>query len=163
VVNHKRGSSCRTRETSLVDRADIGERVLVELVWYDGPRAGIAYVDGRPHYFHSDDWLQDSDAAEYKTWPIGPDALAAEIESCRIFVAWDDLHRSGLATPDTHPGNGGVDPRFDALEQRLVPCRVPPDDAARRRAEWIPPPKRPDRPYTPDGPAYRVRWGNAST
>jgi hypothetical protein len=29
------------------------ERVHVELDWYDGPRGGLADVDGLPHYFQS--------------------------------------------------------------------------------------------------------------
>ncbi|MEW2181071.1 hypothetical protein AB0890_32680 [Streptomyces sp. NPDC005406] len=31
--------------------ADGFERVHVELEWYDGPRVGLAYIAGEPHYF----------------------------------------------------------------------------------------------------------------
>lgn len=45
--------------------ADGFERVYVELEWYDGPRAGLADVNGKPHYFRGLDYDHADEADEY--------------------------------------------------------------------------------------------------
>lgn len=66
------------------------EKVYVECDWYDGPRAGIADVNGIPHRFVSnfdhdaDDW---SDT--FTLFPIDPNTLASEQEQWNLFVAWN--------------------------------------------------------------------------
>lgn len=133
------------------------EPVLVEFEWYDGPRAGIAEVEGIPSYFRTDDFASPPDEASYLTWPVPPDVLPLEIESWMVFVAWNGRYEAGNATVESHPGQGGVDARFDALESVLSTSRTPPSSAELRRADWLPVDLAGSR-YQRGGPSYRVRW-----
>jgi hypothetical protein len=116
----------------LIDSHEDGfEPVLVEEEWYDGPRSGVALVGGVPHYFRCVHDYGDID--DYLVWPAEERAVRWEREQWSIFVAWSDLHDRGLADVATHPGQGGVDARFDELQARLAPLSVsarhsPPDD-----------------------------------
>lgn len=64
------------------------EPVHVELDWYDGPRHGLADVDGVPHYFRAvHDYAHvDEPDDEYFVWPASDTALAWEREQWTIFV-----------------------------------------------------------------------------
>ncbi|MET9888104.1 hypothetical protein ABZZ20_34280 [Streptomyces sp. NPDC006430] len=106
--------------------ADGFERVYVELEWYSGPRAGLADVDGRPHYFQGYDW---GEADEYSVWPASNAAVELEREQWAIFARWNELHEAGTVGPETHPGQGGIDARYDELALLLAPYRQAPDDA----------------------------------
>ncbi|MEJ3742702.1 hypothetical protein WEI85_05345 [Actinomycetes bacterium KLBMP 9797] len=134
------------------------EAVYVELDWYDGPRAGLADVDGVPHYFRAvHDYTRPNEPDdEYLVWPVGQQALSWEREQWDIFVRWNARYESGIADTDSHPGHGGVDTRYDELTTLLESHRAPPDGARRLRAEWRPL-ESPDR-YSAGGPSYTVRW-----
>ena len=55
------------------------ERVYVENEWYDGPRAGVADIDGAPHHFKSlFDEAEDDYLGAFVVWPI--DAVTLELE-----------------------------------------------------------------------------------
>jgi hypothetical protein len=100
------------------------EKVYVEGEWYDGPRSGIADINGVPHRFTS---LFDEADGEYLgtfvVWPVNEVSLALEIEQWQIFVEWNSLYESGMANTQSHPGNGGVNPRWDEIEALLKQCR----------------------------------------
>ncbi|MFG2304524.1 hypothetical protein [Actinacidiphila glaucinigra] len=109
--------------------ADGFERVYVELEWYSGPRAGLACVDGKPHYFQGNDWNDADEADEYSVWPASDAAVELEREQWAIFARWNERHEAGRVGPETHPGQGGIDARYDELALLLAPCRQTPDDA----------------------------------
>jgi hypothetical protein len=111
--------------------ADGFERVHAELAWYDGPREGIADVEGVPHYFLNHDFDPSDTGDEYSVWPADEAVLALEREQWAIFARWYVRNAAGTATPDTHPGRGGVDTRYDELDSLLAPHRDAPDDARR--------------------------------
>lgn len=125
------------------------ERVFVELDRDDAPVFGLAEIAGAAHYFR----LVYEDA--YAVWPAGPSPLALERERWAIFAAWHARYEAGTAEPDTHPGAGGVDPRYDELTALVRPHRGAPDQPRLLLAEWraVPGPR-----YRPDGVDYRVRW-----
>jgi hypothetical protein len=130
------------------------ERVHAELDWYDGPRAGVADVGGVPHYFRAiHDYRHPDDV--YHVWPASPAALALEREQWVIFTEWNTRYEAATATPDSHPGHGAIDRRYDELTALLAPHRAVPPKARRLKAEW----RHADRPqrYHPDGPDYVVR------
>jgi len=133
------------------------ERVIVELEWYDGERAGIANLHGVPHYFYTDDYTHPPDDATFLTWPVDEETLSLEIECWRIFVDWNDRIEAGEATAASHPGHGGIS-RYDELTLLVEPHRLPPDSAIPRRAQWRGTGRRPR--YGPDGPASEVRWAD---
>ncbi|MFJ9519314.1 hypothetical protein ACIRPK_13710 [Kitasatospora sp. NPDC101801] len=75
--------------------ADGFERVYVELEWYDGPRAGLADVEGRPHYFQGNDGNHADEADEYSVWPAANSAVELEREQWAIFARWNEHHEAG--------------------------------------------------------------------
>ncbi|ANZ42762.1 hypothetical protein BBK82_15310 [Lentzea guizhouensis] len=136
---------------SVAELRDRGfEHVYVELERYDGPVAGLADVEGVPHYFSRDHDLSTDD--HYFVWPADAAAVALEREQWRIFVAWKD--RGGQKP---HPGQGGVDARYDELQALLEPERAVPDGARRLVAEWSFADDLDER-WAPDGADYLVRW-----
>jgi hypothetical protein len=134
------------------------ERVYVENEWYDGPRAGVADVGGVPHRFQSQfDYTEDDYLGTYLVWPVDADTLLLEVEQWRIFSEWDAKYLAGSVAVESHPGHGGINARWDEIEEKLknVRSEVPPH--ARRVAAEIEHVEGPPR-YGPDGPAYRLRW-----
>ncbi|MFI0487187.1 hypothetical protein [Actinomadura sp. 9N215] len=130
------------------------ERVHVESDWYDGPRGGVADIAGAAHYFRAVHDYGEND--EFYVWPASPDALTMEREQWAIFVAWNDRYEARTTSVERHPGQGGIDARYDELEELLAPHRIVPADARRMQAEW----RGTDQPqrYHLDGPAYLGRW-----
>ncbi|SBT39227.1 hypothetical protein [Micromonospora auratinigra] len=139
--------------------ADGFERVHTELDWYDGPRAGLADVDGTPHYFHGYDFHYTNAVDEYQVWPASAVAVALEREQWAIFVRWHARRKAGTAGTDGHPGEPGNDPRYEELEQLLTPYREVPPGARRLLGEL-----RHDAGahYRIDGPGYWFRWHTRS-
>ena len=95
------------------------KRVIVELDWYDGVRAGIAEIAGVPHYFRADDYTQSPNNVTFLTWPIDVDTLTLEIEQWCIFVEWNDRYEAArrlvialAGSPQRH------DPLHDRSERR---------------------------------------------
>lgn len=72
--------------------------------WYDGPRRGVALVNGRPHFFESC-WndVDSEEEALYFLTPISDELLAAAIEDWDIWKRWSSAHKSGNASMETHP------------------------------------------------------------
>ncbi|MFF5336076.1 hypothetical protein [Streptomyces sp. NPDC013181] len=111
--------------------ADGFKRVYAELEWYDGPRAGLADIDGKPHYFQNHDYDHRDEADEYQVWPASEAAAELEREQWAIFARWNERREAGEVGPESHPDHGGVDARYDELELLLAPHRLAPDDARR--------------------------------
>ena len=96
------------------------ELVYVENEWYDGPRAGIADVNGRPHRFKSlFDEKEDQYLGTFLIWPVDQEVVKLEQEQWRIFAAWNALYEAGKATTDSHPAHGGKSARWDEIEVLL--------------------------------------------
>jgi hypothetical protein len=134
------------------------ERVYVENDWYDGPRAGIADINGHPHRFKSlFDKAEDESLGTFLVWPVDREQLGLEIEQWQIFAEWNALCESGRTGVESHPGHGGRNARWDRIEALLQPGRshVPPEaHRAVARLEHIDRPS----PYDASGPAYMMRW-----
>ena len=131
--------------------ADGFERVYAVLDWHDGPRKGLAVINGGPHYFEGWDYDPRDAADEYAVWPASEAAVAMEREQWAIFVRYEVSD----AGREMHPANGGVDARFDELRVLLAPHREAPDGARRLVGEVRF--DEGDR-FRPDGGDLWLRW-----
>lgn len=134
------------------------ERVYVENEWYDGPRAGIADINGTPHRFKSlFDEQEDEYLGTFMVWPIDRRVLDLEIEQWCIFVEWNVLYDVGQADTDSHPGHGGRNARWDEIEAFLKQSRSDVPAWARQARAQL---NRIDREvrYAASGPDYRMSW-----
>ncbi|MEK8035045.1 hypothetical protein AACH06_29870 [Ideonella sp. DXS29W] len=96
------------------------EQVYVENKWYDGPRAGVADVQGKPHRFVSQyDEQEDEYLGTFLIWPIGEEDLLLEQEQWRIFVNWNEDYEAGKVGVESHPGQPGMSGRWDEIEAIL--------------------------------------------
>jgi hypothetical protein len=135
------------------------EHVFVENEWYDGPRAGIANVNGLPHRFLSQfDEGDDEYLGTFLLWPVDADELALEQEQWQIYVTWNERYEAGAADIDSHPGNPGTNRRWDELASLLEPRRQSvPVDARRAKANFVRAEERTNR-YESTGPDYQLSW-----
>jgi hypothetical protein len=134
------------------------EHVYVEREWYDGPRAGIADVNGVAHRFDSlFDEKDDEYLGTFRIWPIETAMLELEIEQWRIFVEWNALYEAGKVATDSHPAHGGRSARWDEIEILLKQSRTTvPSGALNAVAELIN--IEGQARYAPSGPAYMFKW-----
>lgn len=134
------------------------EHVFVENEWYDGPRTGIANVNGKPHRFVSQfDYTEDDFLGTYLVWPIDPDELALEQEQWQIFVNWNTQYEAGAVRHDSHPGNPGTNKRWDEISSLLDRHRSEPPAHARLAKAQIVFLERESR-YQDTGPCYQLCW-----
>lgn len=144
-------------EATQEDLVPVGfEPVHVEGDWYDGPRSGLADVNGSMHYFQAvyDHHHPDEPDDEYFVWPASDTAVAMEREQWAIFAEWSMRYETDKATAGPHPA--GTNSRYDELATLLVLHRAIPDQVRRLAADW----HWGNRPahYPPSGPIYWVKW-----
>jgi hypothetical protein len=72
--------------------------------YHDGPRSGVAYFHGSPHYFECifDDSL-DEYSESYRLLRLTPESLKLARESWAIFLRWKAAFDSGTTDLSTHP------------------------------------------------------------
>lgn len=64
-------------------------------------------------------------------WSASEAAVVLEREQWAIFARWNQRSEAGEAGPESHPGLGGVDARYDELTRLLAPHRQPAEGARR--------------------------------
>ncbi|MEU3616325.1 hypothetical protein ABZ725_28980 [Streptomyces sp. NPDC006872] len=116
--------------------ADWFGHVCVEPAWYDGPCSGLVGIDGVAHYFQCDDVDFSRAPDECFVWPASEIPVTLEREQWGIFARRNQRYEAGTADIESHPGQGGIDARYDELEALLAPQRQAPADARRLVAEW---------------------------
>lgn len=103
--------------------------------YYDGPRKGIADLDGRPHLYESEwDDIGDDYAFTFRLSPVTPDVFALAMESWGIWLRWETAFHRGHTTQDTHPALPDDRARFLELEP-LLEAELKIDDANHVRAQ----------------------------
>ena len=72
--------------------------------WYDGPRRGVASVNGRPHVYESC-WndIDADDRVVFLLSEIAEKTLALAIEKWQIWLRWSAAFKRGETTAETHP------------------------------------------------------------
>jgi hypothetical protein len=134
------------------------EHVYVENEWYDGPRAGVANVHGRPHRFVSQyDEEEDEYLGTFLIWPIAEQELSLEQEQWKIFVNWNEDYEAGKVGVESHPGHPGTNARWDEISTILKANRGSvPHDARLAKAQLVFAEGR--QRYAPSGPRYQLSW-----
>jgi hypothetical protein len=151
------GHAVKIRTEDFMPESNVFERVYVEHERYDGPRAGIADIQGIPHRFSSmwDDKADDY-LSTFEVWPIGHVELELEIEQWRIFDEWNAQYESGAVDTDSHPGHGH-DPRWNEIENLVRTSRTDVPSNVRHATAPLQLIDRENR-YEVTGPDYRMSW-----
>lgn len=108
------------------------ERVYTINDFWDGPRLGVADVNGLPHIYQSqfNDRRDDFDDF-FVVSPIDPELFQLILEDWEIWVRWSDAFDRGETTQHTHPALDYDRPRHDELN-KLIGNRLKPDLANAR-------------------------------
>ena len=92
------------------------------MVWefYDEPRTGVALHNDVAHYFRCKfDEQIDEYSSTFEICPVSNEFLEVAEEQWQIFRKWQDNFHHGLASVETHPGQGGKNARYDELDDWL--------------------------------------------
>jgi hypothetical protein len=116
----------------------IWDRILTIHNYYDGPRLGIAEVNGIPHIYESEfDEDADDYAKTYLVSAIDEVLLSLVLEDWEIWLRWDAAWKRGDVTLDTHPALPADRQRYETLKaeigQRLT---ASPEASKRMTAEF---------------------------
>jgi len=126
--------------------------------YYDGPRGGIADLDGVPHLYEAE-WSDKTGnyTDTFLLTPIDAETLALALEDWAIWRRWEDAHHQGIVDQASYPALPSDRPRHQELHVILSKRLV--TDAARtvrKSAEF-----RVRQGASPSGPGVRplaVRW-----
>ena len=110
--------------------AQVSDLKAIPLAWepvyavndfWDGPRGGVACVQGVPHIYQS---IFDDSADDYlgscRVSPIAPDVLALVLEDWQIWLRWSDAFQLGEVTLESHPALPADRPRHDEIQSMLL-------------------------------------------
>lgn len=135
--HHSKTDALRARLNSALGFMK-AERVLTVNDYYDGPRLGVAELDGVPHVYeaafdHSTDEYGDT----FFLSPVSADLLALVMEDWGTWIRWDRAFRAGEVGQETHPALPAERERHAELE-RLIGnrLRVDPDRRIKRKAKF---------------------------
>jgi len=93
------------------------DRVHTENDYYDGPRLGIADVDGVPHIYEAEfDHSSDEYGDTYFVSPVDQSLLALVLEDWEIWLRWDAAFKRGEVSVDSHPALPQDRERHEALK-----------------------------------------------
>ncbi len=82
------------------------ERVYTIWDYYDGPRSGIANVNGQPHYYDCE-WSDEQDdfANTFLVVPVDEEKLAIALKDWESWRKWEFAFHRGELDLSTHPVN----------------------------------------------------------
>jgi hypothetical protein len=109
------------------------ERVHTISDYYDGPRLGVADIEGVPHIFQSSfDTVLNDFPDFYLVSPIDSDLFTLVLEDWAIWLRWFVARGRGETSDDTHPALPKDRARHEAIEQ-LIGERLAVDPKNNRR------------------------------
>jgi hypothetical protein len=93
----------------------------VHMIWdiYDGPRSGLTDYKGVPHYFNCILADEGGYSEEFELFPIDSNFLSLAKEQWKIYREWEAKYHTGNEVLETHPGNRGLNTRYDELQDEL--------------------------------------------
>jgi hypothetical protein len=93
------------------------DRVYTVNDYYDGPRLGIADVDGLPHIYESEfDYSSDEYSDTYFVSPVDESLLALVLEDWEIWLRWNSAFKRGEVSIESHPALPEDRERHEALK-----------------------------------------------
>jgi hypothetical protein len=88
--------------------------------YYDGPRLGVAEVDGVPHIYEAEfDHSSDEYGDTYFASPIDENLMALVLEDWEIWLRWQSAFQVGEASIETHPALPQDRERHEALKAAI--------------------------------------------
>ena len=95
----------------------VRDRVYTVNDYYDGPRLGIADVDGVPHIYEAEfDDSSDEYGDTYFVSPVDESLLALVLEDWEIWLRWDSAFKRGAVSVESHPALPQDRERHEALK-----------------------------------------------
>ncbi|HEY0427514.1 MAG TPA: hypothetical protein VGC76_06885 [Pyrinomonadaceae bacterium] len=107
--------------------------------WYDGARAGIADLNGVPHYYENQ-WLEDEQnwSDVYFLKSLDAETFALAIEDWEMWLRWEKAFKEGKTTQETHPVLPEEKQRHEELSQVLVErLIINPETDVRAKADFL--------------------------
>ena len=96
------------------------ERVFTVDDYYDGPRAGIASYQGRPHHYLCEwDEARDDYSDTFRLTPIDEETFSLAMEQWSIWEQWESAFRRGEVAQSTHPALPGSNRRYAELQRTI--------------------------------------------
>jgi len=107
--------------------------------WYDGARAGIADLNGKPHYYENQ-WLEGepnwSDVYFLKS--LDAETFALAMEDWEMWLRWEKAFKDGKTTQETHPVLPEERNRHEQINSILAEYLVViPETSIRATAEFV--------------------------
>jgi hypothetical protein len=114
------------------------DRVHTVNVYYDGPRLGIADVDGVPHVYEAEfDHSQDEYGDTYFAAPVDENLLALVLEDWEIWLRWNSAFKRSEVSIESHPALPQDRERHEALKVAIGDrMRVDRADAKRLKGRF---------------------------
>ena len=110
------------------------DRVYTVNGYYDGPRLGIADVDGVPHVYEAEfDHSSDEYGDTYFASPVDENLMALVLEDWEIWLRWESAFKAREASVESHPALPQDRDRHRAL-QLAIGDRLRAD---RERAKYL--------------------------
>jgi hypothetical protein len=93
------------------------DRIYTVNTYYDGPRLGIADVDGVPHIYEAEfDHSSDEYSGTYFVSPVDESLQALVLEDWEIWLRWAAAFKRGEVTIESHPALLEDRERHEALK-----------------------------------------------
>jgi hypothetical protein len=109
------------------------DRVLTINDYYDGPRLGVAELNGVPHLYEAEfDYNRDEYGDTYFLSPIDRDLLELVLEDWEIWCRWHQAHTRHEVDLESHPALPQDRARHEELK-RLIGDRFKSDPSRRTR------------------------------
>ncbi|QDZ29346.1 hypothetical protein [Noviherbaspirillum sp. UKPF54] len=114
------------------------ERVLTVNDYYDGPRLGIAEVNGIPHIYEAEfDHSTDEYGDTYFVSPVSDELLALVLEDWAIWLRWNAAYKRNEVTIESHPALPHERARHEQLKTAIGNrIRSDPNNRAYLRARF---------------------------
>ena len=110
-----------------LSRLDVGDFEIVHTMtdFYDGPRGGIADLEGSPHIFESQfSDIEDGHTDIFHLSPVSPELFEMALEHWKIWLRWEDAYYMKETPHETHPALPADRARHDELEPVLEQALV---------------------------------------